>query len=350
MYKFQGLLGRILSLSLVAVFLFVSGCASSMTAWGPEASPFGDGRVTASSTNQMFKADIESFNDEQLISLLNQGGNSTCQTSTSQSSSSGGTSSTSEIDLANRLNSAFKNANSCNCECKINDNSSSCNISCNSTVCNNDNNSICKDAIAKRSQIQDRLIMASDQRCNLYKTYLKQIDIGVNESLGIVSTLLSTAGSIVTGPLSKVFIGGGTASTDIKNQVIQAIFSTFTTSVVIPCIDKTRTELRQSMMDNRTQPISMYTVEGAIADVIRYHGACSLDTGIACAQKSVSNTKSSSDLGIQTIKDTLSPLGITLTGTLTPTPTPKPTPTPTPKPTPTPAPQPTQNPSAGAPK
>lgn len=258
MFKNNSVFVKIMSVSMIVAFMFVSGCAGDITEQHVRE------HASESSVRPMLDQDVEHFNDSQLISVLTQGN-------------------TANITGNNddKLNQAFSAANK-------GDEAT---------------------AKAKRAQIQDRLIIASNSSCNVYKAYLKQIDININESLGILTTVFSGAGALITGTVGKIFQGVGSASTSAKTQLIQSIFSTFTTSVIVPCIDKKRAELYQGMLDNRTLSMASYTVEGAIADVIKYHGACSLDTGIACAQESVTQTKNSSDMGIQKTQDILQTAG-----------------------------------------
>lgn len=79
------------------------------------------------------------------------------------------------------------------------------------------------------------------------------------------------------------------------------------TSVIIPGIQKTRDELMKEMLNKRSKTLQEYTIEGAIGDAIKYHGACSMDAGISYAQKSI---QSYEDLGIKKFSEIQNALGI----------------------------------------
>ena len=142
--------------------------------------------------------------------------------------------------------------------------------------------------IAHRAQIQDRLIAASNQRCNLYKTYLKRINTYQNGIFGTLTTILGGAGAIVTGAdSSRILSGLAGISSGTRAEPNQAIFESISTSIIIPGIEKTRAEILADIMTKRGKKLSEYTIEGAMADAIKYHGACSMDMGISYAQKSI---------------------------------------------------------------
>lgn len=243
----------------VSVGFISAGCAGTT----PESSLFGDKRVTTASANQMFDKNFESFSDEKLVSLLDPEGTG------SVAGSSGG-------EMAQRLDLAFLHAN------KVDSSDPS-------------------KAEARRSQIQDRLIAASNQRCNLYTTYLKRISEYTNGIFGVTTTLLGGAGAIVTGEnAARTLSGLAGISSGTRAELNQAVFESLTTSVIVPAIRLRREEILQSILAKRTCPLTKYTVEGAIADVVNYHGACSIDTGIAYAEKSI---QSYDDIGVKKFKE-----------------------------------------------
>lgn len=225
---------------------------------------FGERRVTSASVNQMFDPEFEGFNDEKLLLLLDPDSIGIDEEYSKLSDS----------NKIKKLNKAFAVANE----------------TANKTK--------------RVSEIQDRLIAASDQRCNLYTTYLKRISEYTNGTFGTLTTVLGGAGAIVTGATSaRVLSGLAGISSGTRAELNQATFESISTSVIIPGIQKTRDKFRGEMHDNRKD--DNYTVEGAIADVIRYHGACSMDTGIAYAQKSI---QLYDDVGVDEIISTMKKL------------------------------------------
>jgi len=146
-----------------------------------------------------------------------------------------------------------------------------------------------------RAQIQDRVIAASDQRCNLYMTYLKRVSTYENGIFGTLTTILGGAGAIVTGENSaRVLSGLAGMSSGTRAELNQALFESVATSIITPGIEKARSEFLVEIMKKRKDPllaIGVYTIQGAIADAIKYHGLCSLDQVINSAQKSLQAPK-----------------------------------------------------------
>jgi len=235
------------------IVVFATGCQTNPFAqvknalMTPEGSMFGGGRVNIASANQMMYEEFEGFTDEQFVHLIDPKGNSY----------SGEWSSLTSATKVKALNTAFLNANE-------------------------------HTSVARRSQIQDRLIAASNQRCNIYATHLKKISTNINGFFGTITTAVAGAGAIVTGAeAARILAGIAGITSGTRAELNQAIFETVTTSVIIPAFQERRKRILQEILVKRNQDIAIYTVEGAIADAINYHGACSIDAGVSEAQKSL---------------------------------------------------------------
>ncbi len=265
--------------SRVALLLVLGGCLTSGCVGMPEKSLFGGNRVNTAAANQLFYSDFEEFSDEKLFELLDP---------EEKVSTGEGFASSSNATRTQLLSKAFWQAN--------------------------------QSGEARRAQIQDRLIAASNQRCNLYMTYLKRVSTYENGIFGTLTTILGGAGAIVTGENSARLLSGlAGISSGTRAELNQAVFESVATSVINPGIEKTRSEFLKEMLAKRgtpgtpaipavspkpavpavpktaAAPLADYTVEGAIADAIKYHGFCSMDTGISFAQKSL---QSYDDLGM----------------------------------------------------
>lgn len=255
------------TLLLVLIGCVISGCASI----GPEKSIFGNDRVTSAAANQIFDPGFEGFTDEQLFQLLDP---------ENKAGLNGEFEKLSNSEKIKYLRKAFRKANSEKTEY----------------------------GIAHRSQIQDRLIAASNQRCNVYTTYLKRVSTYQKGIFGTFTTILGGAGAIVTGKnAARLLSGLAGISSGIRAELNQATFESIATSVIIPGIQKTRSDLLKEILHNRSKTLEDYTIEGAIADAIKYHGACNMDTGISYAQKSI---QSYDDLGIKKFIEIQKELGI----------------------------------------
>lgn len=270
-----------LILLLILAGCFLSGCAGMKI--GPEQSFFGAGKVTSALADQMFYDNFEAFNDEQLFQLLDPENKSLPYKRDSENKPLTNKKEFKDLDPSEKiqcLRMAFRIANSDPIY-----------------------------GIAHRSQIQDRLIAALNQRCNVYATYLKRINSYQNGIFGTLTTILGGAGAIVTGDTApRILSGLAGISSGTRAELNQAIFESITTSVIIPGIQKTRSALLKEMLNKRTKDLSEYTIEGAIADAIEYHGACSMDTGISCAQKSI---QSFDDVGIKKLNEFINKPGTT---------------------------------------
>lgn len=256
------------TLTITCIAGALSGCAFV----GPEQGMFGGGRVTTASANQIFDPDFEGFTDEQLLQLL---------------------------DPENKADGAGRKA--------YRDMTSSEKIAQlrkSFRVANEDQ--VYKEA--HRAQIQDRLIAASNQRCNLFTTYLKRVSTYNNGIFGTLTTILGGAGAIVTGEnAARLLSGLAGISSGTRAELNQAIFESVATSVIVPSIHKARDDLLKEILKKRSQPIKDYTIEGAIADAIMYHGACSMDAGIGHAQKSI---QAFDDIGVKRFTDIQTSLGV----------------------------------------
>ena len=243
-------------LLLLTTLLHLGACG----VFGPERALFGENRVTSASANQMFDSSFEEFDKIALAHLINPEINSADATQSAD------------------LDEAFLKAN--------------------------------KDLTgSRRAQIQDRLIAASNQRCNLYMTYLKRLSSHTNGIFGTLTTILGGASAIVTGEAAAHILGGlAGISSGTRAELNQAIFESVTTSIITPAIQQRRAAIHDDIIAKRGKTMAEYTVEGAVADALLYHGACSIDAGLRQAQKGV---ESFEDVGLDQLSESLDKLNRT---------------------------------------
>lgn len=263
--------------ALMLIGWLVAGCSSTdpdKVSRGPEKAWFGGNRVTAAAANQIFYPGFEGFSDERLFRLLDPEEKTSRYLVGTTTPIPFGRLSPSEKERYLRL--AFWTAN--------------------------------RDYdVELRSQVQDRLIAASNQRCNLFMVYIKRISTYQNGILGSLTTILGGAGAIVTGESATRLLSGlAGISSGIRAELNQATFESLATSVIVPGIQSTREGILKEIMAKRSKSIGEYTIEGAVADAIDYHGACSMNAGIAFAQKSI---QSFQDVGLKKVTETLEQLG-----------------------------------------
>ena len=189
----------VLTSCIWASLLFLASCVRI----SPETALFGEGRVTTASANQMFEKRFESFSDEDLLFILDPINKREMEKKYSDLTSS---------ERIENITSAFR-------------------------VANRDYDYGPK----HKSEIQDRLIAASNQRCNIYETYLKRISTYTNGIFGTLTTVLGGAGAIVTGEqAARTLSGLAGISSGTRSELNQAVFESITTSVIIPGIQNRR--------------------------------------------------------------------------------------------------------------
>lgn len=159
----------------------------------------------------------------------------------------------------------------------------------------------------RRNRVQDRLLAASEQRCNLYKNYLKRVETYQSTTFGMLTTVLAGAGAIATGSVNtRAFSGLASISSGMGAELKEGFFANLASQVIIPGIELRRDEIWKTViLSKRNTLISNYTVEAAIRDVALYHGACSLIVGLEAAGVA---TKTFSNPGLDSINTTLSKL------------------------------------------
>ncbi len=244
---------------ILLVQTMLAGCSllPNKECWGPEWAMAGSCRVTAASPNQILPETFEDVDDNTLIRMLK--GDGKCSLKKGD-------------EKCPLLEAAFINANSG------------------------------QDAILLRSQVQDRLFAVSDQRCNLFFTYLRRYSTVSEFGFGALSTILGGVGAIVTGAgAARALAGAAGVSSGLRAENRAAVFQNVLTSVIIPAIQKSREDLKREIRSKRGESRESYTIQGAIADAIQYHGRCHIDVGIQEASASLGAT----DTGLQAVANAI---------------------------------------------
>lgn len=155
----------------------------------------------------------------------------------------------------------------------------------------------------RRDRVQDRLLAASEERCNVYKIYLKNFDTETKSIFGVFSTVFAGAGAIATGQLNTRALSGLAAITSGSGaEITSAVFSNVATHLLIPGIDSRREEIHKEIEIKRGRLDEKYTMEAALLDAARYHGACTLDTGLRSASDSISEVN---NVGVRRMNEVL---------------------------------------------
>lgn len=175
------------------------------------------------------------------------------------------------------------------------------------------------DHIIRRNRVQDRIIASSNQRCSVYKRFLKRIDMANNSILGSVTTVAAGLGSIFTHAATvRALAGSAAIASGLRGNFNEGFLQQKTIQLVTKGIESRRQVIYDSILKKRQQSandIKQYNVEKAVADAIMYHDACSLVTGL---EEALLNQERAENPGLNELKRTLDRLrnmGLYPTGT-----------------------------------
>ncbi|KQX01450.1 hypothetical protein ASC94_02160 [Massilia sp. Root418] len=141
---------------------------------------------------------------------------------------------------------------------------------------------------SRRNEIQERILAASDQRCNDFKNLLRKKFSKVNFYSGLTATGASLAATIV-GNLhtSQILSGVAGMASGYRAEYNQAFFANAAVEVVAAGIDSRRRTAYEQILQARKDPLTVYPLEAAVKDGIRYHGLCSAVSGLQEAGEAV---------------------------------------------------------------
>ena len=140
-----------------------------------------------------------------------------------------------------------------------------------------------------RNQIQERMLGASEQRCADFKSHLQRSQSTANFLSGIFTSAFSAAGAItksVEGARTLAGLSGLSSASGAEFN--QAYFANLAAHIVVGGIDPARGTLYEQIYASANgKTITEYTLQAAIKDGFRYHGACSIMTGLIEAQDAI---------------------------------------------------------------
>jgi hypothetical protein len=141
---------------------------------------------------------------------------------------------------------------------------------------------------ARRTEIQERILAASDQRCNDFKTLLQKKISNVSFNTGLVATGAAVAATIVDNlDTSKALAGIAGLASGYRAEYNQAYFANAAVQVVVAGIDSRRRTAYEQIRHARNESMANYPLEAAVKDAIRYHGLCSTVSGLQEAGEAV---------------------------------------------------------------
>jgi len=143
-------------------------------------------------------------------------------------------------------------------------------------------------AQAVRNGVTSELLLASDQRCNLYFAYLTNLSSAIKATSSALGTVFGGIGTIInTLPATRIFSGLSGMSSGVGGNLDSALFQQVAISVIVPAIQKARDAERTSVLSDFSKSYADLPLGVAMDDVIHYHGLCNLNNGISFASKAI---------------------------------------------------------------
>lgn len=140
-----------------------------------------------------------------------------------------------------------------------------------------------------RNAVQERLLVASAQRCNAYKSNLQRTFSRTNFGLGAMSTLAGTAGALVnSAAAASAWSGAAAIFSGTRAEFNQDFMSNLAAHVIVDGIDKRRQAVYEEIQTKgQSKGYADYPVEAAIKDAFYYHGQCGVLAGFQEASDSI---------------------------------------------------------------
>lgn len=134
---------------------------------------------------------------------------------------------------------------------------------------------------AIRNSVQERMLAASQQRCNAFKGNLQRTFSRTNFNLGILTTISATAGALASAPVAASnWAGGAAVFSGARSEFNQDFMSNLAAHVIAEGIDKRRETIYAKIQDQgQNKSYDTYPIDAAVKDAIYYHGQCSVIAG-----------------------------------------------------------------------
>ena len=159
-----------------------------------------------------------------------------------------------------------------------------------------------EDKRLRRNRIQDRLILASNDGCEAFKTVLKRKQGDRNFEFGTATVLFGAAGAVASGATAaKTLAALAGASGGIRAEYNRDFFSDVAAHVITKGINSRRKEILNGIVTGQAKALATYSLESAMADLIVYHGACSLVGGLEFAEGAISKLDNT-QVGLDSLK------------------------------------------------
>jgi hypothetical protein len=132
-----------------------------------------------------------------------------------------------------------------------------------------------------RNQIQDHLVMVAASRCQLYKRVLTVAQADTQFGFGALATILGGFGTIVgSESTARALAGGAGVTAGVGAEFDNAYFRQQAVYLINAGIDLKTSEIHNEIGTKQQKPLAEYSLQTAIADAIRYNGACTISEGL----------------------------------------------------------------------
>jgi hypothetical protein len=146
-----------------------------------------------------------------------------------------------------------------------------------------------RDASSVRNDIQDELMRASEQRCQVYRVYLTRLQNETSFLGGAATTILGGLGALFTpASTARALSGAAGITSGVTAEFAEAHFRSLTIETIVKGMEQRRKETYETAIKNReNKSLAAYSIEHAIHDAINYHNACTATEGIRAAGDAV---------------------------------------------------------------
>lgn len=141
----------------------------------------------------------------------------------------------------------------------------------------------------QRNRVQERILMASDQRCSVFKSNLQRDQSRNSFWFGALGTFAGALGAVSTGTqAARNLAAVSGVLSGVRAEYNQAFYSNLLFAVITRGIEERRREAyRTIQQEGQTKAIAAYPVEAAVKDAILYDGLCNTGAGLEQAQESI---------------------------------------------------------------
>jgi hypothetical protein len=139
-----------------------------------------------------------------------------------------------------------------------------------------------------RNMVQERIMAASERRCNHFLIEFRKIHADTNFGIGMATTLSAGLGALVPGvQASKNLSGIAGILSGVRGEFNDSYYANLATSVIIRGIEESRAEARQKVREQANMSATKYSMAAAINDAIVFDGLCSVAVGLDKANEAL---------------------------------------------------------------